>query len=487
MFTQTPTDIYVVKKVDHSFISECDGLIKIGQGKQVLELIQAIPVKAIPRKYLSQIGTLLNRTGGSYYCLKILHSYIRGSYYDLGTDIEKKVYAKALIEIGAQNEGLDLINELNTSDDPSILLTKSFCYFKSWDYQTALPLMLKYINQVDDEYMKLVGKINLSSIYIFLQKYDLALSTLTHLEEALSQKQQLLKGYVLEQMGQIYLQQGHYEKATHTLTNSINILKNSNQKALLYPQKWLGLLNLKTKNNSKLLNDVRNKNFLFNDFETLRDLDYWQGTINDDHDLLSKVYYGTPFTSFQNRIDKKNVYASWSWGKSSNASIFNVFGDKLPMTNELTSQLFCHLVSDNYKPMTLGSIHAALFGDEFYNPESSPDRIYQIISRLNKKLNSQFNYKIEKTNGLYQISPENINNFLYSVNKNDVELISNPKDILASQVKTFFRDANFTAKELSSKFNITQRTANRWIAELSDKNSVVKIGQGRSTKYKVAC
>ncbi len=475
-----------MNKVNQSFITECDELIKIGQGKQVLELIQSIPIKTIPRKYLYQVGTLLNRSGGSHHCLKLLHSYIRGSYYDLGTDEEKKVYAKALIEIGAQSEGLDLINELNSGDDPSILLTKSFCHFKSWDYDKALPLMLKYTNLISDSYMSLVGKINLSSIYIFLKKYDLALNILLDLDKNMDSKHQLLRGYVLEQIGQIYFQQGNYNKAKQILTDSFNILKSSNQKALLYPQKWLALLKLKTDGSSKLLAKVRSKNLLFNDFETLRDLDYWQGTISNDSTLLNKVYYRTPYTSFKNRIKDNSISDSWSWKRETTQSIFELFGKQLPISNELTSQLFCHLISDGYKPMTLGSIHAKLFGDEFYNPDSSPDRIYQIISRLNKKLLKEFGYKIEKKNNLYLIDLNNIKDFNYSINKKQTHLLTNPKAILPSQLQFIFSNSNFTAKELSLKFNITQRTANRWILDLTNSNNVLKIGKGRNTKYKVA-
>jgi len=58
--------------------------------------------------------------------------------------------------------------------------------------------------------------------------------------------------------------------------------------------------------------------------------------------------------------------------------------------------------------------------------------------------------------------------------------------LLITTIGLFFSQEKFTAKELSLKFNITQRTANRWILELIYKNKVLKVGNGRNTKYKVA-
>ena len=104
----------------------------------------------------------------------------------------------------------------------------------------------------------------------------------------------------------------------------------------------------------------------------------------------------------------------------------------------------------------------------------------------NKKLNKLFNYKIERTNNHYHILPENIKAFNYFIKKGETKPLSQPINIFQHQLKKFFKNSNFTAKEVSLKFNITQRTANRWILELSNKSCLTKVGQGRFTRYNVA-
>ncbi len=485
----TPTDKNVVKKINSEFVKNCDNLIKLGKGKQVLESIQQVPIKSIPRHFLSQIGSLLNRAGGSHYCLKVLHSYVRGNYFDLGTYQEKTEYAKALIEVGAQSEGLEILTGLPTDTQPELLLVRAFCYFKEWNYSQAIPHLLKYIDLQNTPYLKTVGQINLASAYINLSNYEVALKILTELEKVSHQNpKQIINGYIYEQIGQIYFLQGQYQKAQSKLLQSEAILKNSNQKALLYPQKWQALLSLKLNGQFDKIEYIRKKNSYFKDYETLRDLDYWQAHITNDASLMNAVFFKTPYTSFKNRIPQSMVSKSWSWQNNpqkNNKNLISIFGQELPRTFELTSQLFCHLLSDGYKPMTLGSIHSKLFSDEHFNPFSSPDRIYQILSRLNKKLKNTFDYNIEKVDSMYFIRPESINNFAYCLFKDESHLMSQPEKIFVNQLKKEFGHNNFSAKELSLKYQVSSRTANRWLQELTQSTQAIKIGTGRKTKYKL--
>ncbi len=473
------TDIFVVNKLNSDFIHNCDQLIRNGQGKQVLENIKSIPKKNIPRAYLSQIGNLLNRIGGSQYSLKLLFPYVRGSYNDLGTQVEKIVYAKSLIEVGAQREGIQLLRSSNSSD-PSCLLTEAFYFFKSWNYHLALPLIQEYLQKINDPYKQHIGKINLSSTYIFLNKLDKAYELLTELEKNQEPKFKLLNGYIYELLGQVHFHKKQDDLARQYLNRSIDVLSSSNQKALLYPQKWLALLALRQSGHPHELDEIKTRATLANDFETLRDIDFWCGLITNDNELLSKVYYRTPFLAFRNRIPNEKVKTNWHWKDELGSRPFiDLFGSKLPMSFELTSQLFCYLFSDGYKPVGIGSIHSHIFKDDYYNPNTSPDKVYQVISRLNKILHGEFNYKIESINKSYYINSNKIHDFNYRIHKSDLSLLTQTQNIFKQQIINLTNGTAFSAKQISNHFNVSQRTANRWIKNLG----ADKIGQGRNTQF----
>ena len=163
-----------------------------------------------------------------------------------------------------------------------------------------------------------------------------------------------------------------------------------------------------------------------------------------------------------------------------------MFGKDLPHSTELTSKLFCHLISDQYSPKTIGTVHAKLYPGDHFNPFSSPDKIYQLLKRLNTTLKKSFGFEIIKRKNKYQILHSQFENKNIEVNKQEVPLLSKPENIFKAIIDLYYSKRNFSSEELSEKMGVSKRTMNRWLKILSESDEVEKVGQGKNTKFKIA-
>ena len=167
-------------------------------------------------------------------------------------------------------------------------------------------------------------------------------------------------------------------------------------------------------------------------------------------------------------------------------NFLEIFGKEIPHGFELTSKLFCHLISDQYSPMTVGTIHSKIYPDDFFNPFSSPDKVYQILKRLNKLTKQSFDLEVQNKKNKYQISYQQFKNQNLYLEKEQVILLSSPKKIFENQLKANFANNPFTALQLSKHYKVSKRTINRWIKILEEQQVVKKEGQGKNTRFKIA-
>ncbi len=136
-------------------------------------------------------------------------------------------------------------------------------------------------------------------------------------------------------------------------------------------------------------------------WQTLRDLDYHWGLLSRDRNLLAKVYFGSPQPRYRERVAEAAMtegidlssLKDWVWGPEQGVSPFfvtdlreMVIGDNASLQTWLPKKLLFVLTSDLYAPIRTGQIFAQVFQTEHYHPETSPDRVFQLVGRLRKIL-----------------------------------------------------------------------------------------------------
>ena len=71
----------------------------------------------------------------------------------------------------------------------------------------------------------------------------------------------------------------------------------------------------------------------------------------------------------------------------------------------LLHRLLHLLTEDLYQPLTLGKIFSRLFNGEYFDPNSSPDRVHQVVKRLRAWLRSEkIPLDIQEAGGFYRLT-----------------------------------------------------------------------------------
>jgi hypothetical protein len=171
-------------------------MIRKGQIVSARRELRALSNKKVGRADAAQFGLLAWRAKIGRLGIKALNPIVRPPPRSkvFADEEEKAAYAACLIQVGAIDEGLEILNSLDTRGLPQVLLLRVSALVARWDYHEAIPLLVEYIRSpLVDDYQKLVGRVNLASAYIYEKRGDEAAELLPPIiEQAESQKLNLL-------------------------------------------------------------------------------------------------------------------------------------------------------------------------------------------------------------------------------------------------------------------------------------------------------
>lgn len=496
--------------IDYSeLFSRFDTMIRSGQGFQVRKQLLLLSSKRIPRIYLERYANLARRLGLSELSLRVLHPLVRS----LDGRVEKPLpgelieYAAALGEIGAVKESQKILLDRSLQEkDTRVFLYLSMSLFRNWQYEDAIPHLVKFVQLASDPYAKLVGNVNLAAAYCSTRKIDAAKHLIDNL--LIQTKEQnflLLHGNLLELRGQSEIYGGDLKLASEYLSRSQKILSESGNQSSIYPRKWNLYLIARNEQNLHaafkvmlpLMNEARQQR----QWETLRDIDRLLGVHYQDSFLAQKLYVGTPFdhyrkglrNDFKNFVQPELFYLSNRWRTEPRGAIFDASTGKLDDKNigikpgALLHRLLATLVSDFYRPFSVGTIFSEVFPEEFYNPFSAHDRVFQAIKRLRAILNKE-GLPIKVMQSKYEYSIKVLGNISIMVRSDGApQEVSNLRSVyLSEQIRSLGPGKEFSISDIMNHLNTSLRTANRIAKEHVEKGQLTRIGKGKNTRYKLA-
>lgn len=481
-------------------IEDFEGQIRAGQGAVVKKQLNEIGFSNIPRNQFSALANIAVRVGAAAFALKLLGREVKKSNFrDSGLDLNERVeYAGALSSIGAYPEARRILADLDGSKAPKVFLYNAFAHFNEWNYFDAIPMLEKFIQLTDSEYQNRVGRVNLCAALVYCNDLESALGKLEGLGAELQRdKQFFLFGNVLELKAQCFLGMKNFKQCEKVLVESEKLLSSTGSFSEMFTKKWFAVSQLMQSNpeGRELLKAVEKMARSANHYETLRECDFFQGVYCAEDSLLKKVYFGSPFSSYRKKISRtaKNFEPgtdSYDWQVGTDTDSLdekprlikrldgrNPIGDIEPdaALHNLQKLLF----SDFYAPWRIGTLFSRLFPEEHYDVQSSPNRIYQLIHRLNEAaVEASLPVRFESDGYGFRVTSKS--HFQITVSA-----FTEIQNRLGSQIlllKENFGLEVFNSRQAQTLLGKSQSQVSEILAEARSKG-LKKTGGGRATKY----
>jgi len=480
-------------------LDELEELTRKGDSRQVHDVIVRFGVKEIPRPLLNDFARLCFRNGHYQLSLRILSPAItahREGHENLSFE-EMIAYALALQSIGLIKEAKEWLIQVPSENYPEVLLNRAFCFFGEWKYQDSLPLLKKYIHHPRiTDYRKIVGEVNIAAALISCEMTNEGLTTIEKLIEVVSaNKYDLLHMNCLELKAQALIQQQEFSAAEKILDEAFAIMPDSQSIYQFFVRKWKVICRLFLNSEDASIRDeylqIRAEASKRKHPESLRDLDLYWAFICKDEGMLQRILHGTKNISYIKRAE--NLYDGKL--RKNKELILNNSDNSLPVTEEkhiknifetlkehpLQYQFLREMLSDFYRPASLGDIFQILYKDEVFNAETSPKRILNQFYSLKKNLDeirapihihkegSSFAWTVQPHCQLHMID---LKSGLQSQRENP------ESSFLRSQI-----NRPFSSSDVMTAMHCSLRTAQMKIKKWLEQEKILSFGSGPSVRY----
>lgn len=463
-------------------------------------MIRSLQPSKIPGHLRHSFAALCRRTHQPQIALRSLAPIVRPSRDRTlgGTNQEQVQYAATLIEVGATDEGMQLLDQIK-SLPPDGLLYRAFGFVSKWEYGSSIPVLEKYVRLPEiGWYQRLVGNVNLAAALVVERKKE-ALSFLNALYAETNQRNlDLLKGHVLQLKAQWLIAAQEFDQAKRTALLARQTLRTTGGLDTFFAEKWLVVVNLLQSGGSpESLNSLerfKQEAIARGEYDNARDCELYRAVASKDESLVVRLCVGSPCKGYRERIFREfgkrvNVPSSYLWNPSTVLKAKKEIsllqdgrvssGDNL-ILGHLIHRVLCILASDFYRPFRVASLYAALHPEAFYDPHSSANQIYELIKRVRKWL-------------LKNRVPLGIKNFpdSYGLQVKDKHAlwvsselaVPSAKERLLDKIRRHFPTTPFSLREASILIKANSWTVLRALREAAEKGEVNRVGRGPSTRY----
>jgi tetratricopeptide (TPR) repeat protein len=471
----------------------CDSLIKAGRIPAVADIIRDLNFAQVPRKSRQALAKICRRAGLIDQGLRLLYPMIRNErpLDEPATPAEICEYAVLLSRNGSVQEALNLLEPVDQSLAPESLLYKGFCHVSQWNYQKAAQNFEKFLASSADDYSKLIARVNLVAAYGFVGEFDAADRLLTEaIEMAQSIQATRLVGNCFELRGQIAFLRGDFSRSRAELNRSLEVLGQTGSYDQLLIYKWQSMMSaIEDKSVTPLLK-FREEAVAQKHWESVRDTDYYQLKVNFDQKTFDHLLFGTPSESYRDRVLREvqhSASSSFLFGVSEGPQFDLQTGQLLGADESVSGtkihQLLAALLKDFYAPRNMGTLFAELYPNEYFDIDSSPLRVRQILRRTRRWLEAQkIPAVIEETNGSYKLVLTG--NFGIQIAFERFAIDGNSAQW--QKLLRFFPPGNsFSAEQACISLNVSRTGLHRLLTWAFENKLLSKSGVNKATVYQV--
>jgi hypothetical protein len=487
-----------------SILRQIDRLLRAGDGVAARALLESQGRRRMSRGEIPPFAALARRAGIPLLGLGRLKRlvYSAGHLRSDSRPLEIAEYAGCLVAIGSLDEADGLLASLDSREVPQADLFRAFAAIKRWEYGKAIPLLRGYWKSPGlSSYQRLVAQANLAEAMIYEGAHHDAVPILRGLvNESSVRKNSFLLGKVLELSAQSYVEQAKFSQAETLLQRALRETAQMRTLHQLFIRKWLAILELRRSGAGEAtlrsLAAVRDEARRAGHGNTLRDCDRFQAIATRDRQLFLKVYFGTPYAGFRDRLcaafggdNAIPPFFDWSGdsGSGEGPLLDLVENGHLPARTDFepgsaVRQLLTVLGGNFYDPFSTAGLHARLYPGAIYNPDTSPARIYNAIKRVRRWLDvNRVPIAIDEQSGAYGLR-------FAGAARLRVSLGPPPSPVVAAvrRLRERLGDKDFMAQQAAVALGISPRTAQRLLLQALEKRLVERIGGGRSSRYRFA-
>lgn len=489
--------------------AQIDEWLRQGQVQLAQTELQALQISKIPREDRLAFANLARRANLVFLSLQILGPIARPkvssrkiSLQAPPTTAELAAYAAGLVRIGAVKEAKALLDSLDSSQCAEVLLYKSYIPILRWDYRQAIPYLKKYIGSPQiSEYQKLVGKVNLASAYVAERNLHQVGKLLEELRKSTEAGAHLLlHSNVLELLAQYWILKKDYLQAQEFLLVASKSQQGSgNSNYGFWFKKWnavLGSLQEGASRADEFLK-IRQEALDGQDWETVRECDFFHAIFTKNNQGLTHVIFGTSFKRYREKVKVYrgtylNLPRQYDWeigpgGASEMVRILDVGrGRELNGKVELKIGQLLHralklLSSDFYRPFRIGEIYGELFPDTFFNPMTSAQQIAQVVQRLrNWFQQNHIPLQIMTLESAYRLQATGP--YCLRLTLHHVRVSAHNAELKTLQENWPYQV--FSAEQAAQATTIPRRTLSRVLKAAVANKKLFKVGHGRSTLYR---
>lgn len=476
-----------------------------GDHRQTRKILESLNPQKIPRDRAVRWAELAVRAHLPLFALKTLHAHIypENSFTAKPTNSEKMTYARALYHLGAVEEALEILHNIDSKKEPEVLFLSACAQIFNWNYKAAISDLQNYMasNSIPP-YRKLVAKVNLAAALVNTSDWGPAEKLLAEIQdECKANSYSLLMGNSYELQSQIEIFQGRFTEALTLLNQADELLKNQGSLYKLYVEKWMavcGLMQNPNEKNLQLLIRVRENAESLGHWSTLRECDLFEAIASKNEALIKKVVMGTPSEVYRQRARKlfrtdmvfRGQYL-WRLNEKGEGPeyIFNAYqkteGQPALYDKPMLLSLFEALTADFYQPSHINRLFKKIYPNEKFNPFSSPARVIQLLRRLDSWfVENKVPIRVRFKKSEFCLT-SNFNAGVIVQRGKDLAGLSSKKRQIAD-LRLILSDKSLSVQRICESLNISKSSALRLLNEALADGKIKKIGTGRSTLYLAA-
>lgn len=485
------------------FFTDIDKLIRDGQVPEARNQLMVLPLKTVPGALRGHLGQLLVRVNLPHKAISALISRVRSGplIRPSASRDELLTYAMALIRFGQMVEAEEILASLPETV-AEVHLYQAYIRQSQWDYGAAAPLIERYLELKDaTPYERSVARINLLACLIQAERFDDSQSVYDKLAADIAENNwQLLEKNLHELSAQLAIGQMQWARA-RTLLKEAKSTQEPQSIADLFAHKWLAAADVYEKGSPESLAQlrlVRDAGIRLGHWETVRDCDRITAEALQDQSLFNLVYMGTPHVSFREKMLRSCPWAN----RPESVVLGSAGGQVLDLATASLDGNDCGLkpgqnlhralrllLSDFYRPTSIGKFFSEMFAGEYFDPESSFNRVGNVMYRLRNWQRSQrlpIEVECERLN--YRIliqSPE------FGILVRDLSAVGQVQvseklavDGSLGRIRSRLPYGTFTAREAADVLKLSKSSAVRLLNRAVSNGLLSKTGSSRATIYK---
>lgn len=382
-------------------LTECEELLRAGEPLRAARILRRLRADDVPPNRRAVVANLARRAGLLKAAFRVLYHGGQPAHFEDWRPDERAEYAVALTLVGGSDEAFGILASVSErTPEPSLLFAKAWCYFDRWEHALALPLLTSAQQIEGDPYRRIAGAINLAEAYGGAND---PVTARMLLDEAIVETElrdyRRLQANALHLRARIFFETSDLRRSDQDLARARSLFGGTGTTDALLIERQIAINSAFRLGSPLPLHRFRARARRAGAYEDLREIDFQSLRLQHDEKLLRKIFLGTPFPAYRERLRRTYgdiaVEKGLSLGRRSPSFLDLATGEarrgeerKIVLARQNLT-LARALARDLYVPPSVGGIFHALFPDESFNYLTSPPRVRQALRRLRTELSAE--------------------------------------------------------------------------------------------------